>query len=68
MKIQTTIEQLETIIAAAKNARKNNSSMSSTIVLEQLREVDTHLGSDFIGAELKCNYAECNNQAIYYNF
>jgi len=65
MKIQTTIDILERIVNAAKEARKYDDSLSLTIEIEQISETDLHLGSDHIGVILKSTYQECNGKVIF---
>lgn len=67
MKIQITIEQLEVIINEVINAKASDSSLSSTITLEQVKETDTHLGSDIVRVCVNSNYSECVGTAIYFN-
>jgi hypothetical protein len=65
MKIQISISMMERIIENAKQAIKNNSSLSSTIELEQVSESDGHITPDHVAARVKVNYSECDGELIF---
>jgi hypothetical protein len=67
MKTQISIEKLERILNAAKEAIKYNSSLSDTIEIVVLQPSDTHCGSDRISVELKSSYSECIGHLIFEN-
>ena len=67
MKTQLTISQMERIIAAAKEAKKYDTSLSETIEIEVTSKSDTHEGGDWVGVELKSGYAECVGKTIFWN-
>jgi hypothetical protein len=67
MKIQLTISQMEEIINAARKAQQLDISLSSTVEIEAIKKIDTHLGGDKVGVILKSGYAECYGTAIYFN-
>lgn len=65
MKYQVSIEMLERIVQNAKAAKAKDNSLSNTIELNFVRDGNTHLGTDQVGAWLKSGYAECNGELIF---
>lgn len=62
--IQITTDLLKLILSEVDNMRKNDSSLSNTILFELVEPTDSHLGNDRFGAELKSGYSECYGKAI----
>ena len=65
MKIQMTLSTLQEILDNAREAKKYNTSLSNTVVIELLQECDTHTGNDGISVEQLSDYAECYGKNIY---
>ena len=63
--IQINLDHLRKIIHNAETAKKNDSSLSETLVFELDKETDSHLGSDVIRVTLKSGYSECNGREIW---
>jgi hypothetical protein len=63
-KIQISLDELERIVAAAKEAKKYDSSLSNTIEIEQVEACPFHTGSDRLIFWQKSGYAECNSKYL----
>lgn len=66
-KIQISLETLERIVSEIKLQATNNPSLSKTVLIEQVKEVDTYTGEDEIKVWQLNSYAECDETLIYTN-
>jgi hypothetical protein len=64
-KIQISLDHLRKIIYNAETAKRNDSSLSETLIFELDQETDSHLGSDITRVTLKSGYQECNGREIW---
>jgi len=62
--IQLTIKDLKKIIEDAEMMKKYDSSLSDTLEINQLKECDTHTGSDLISVNIKSSYQECTSKSV----
>lgn len=65
--IQIDLETLEKIVSEVKLQVAQDSSLSRTVILERLKETDSHTGEDEIKIYQVSSYSECNSKLIYTN-
>lgn len=63
-KIQISLETLERIVSEIKLQATNNSSLSKTVLIEQVKETQLLLGEDEIKVWQVNSYAECEETLI----
>ena len=63
-KIQISLETLERIVSEIKLQAGKNSSLSKTVLIEQVKEVDTYTGEDEIKVWQLNSYADCDKTLI----
>lgn len=63
--IQINLETLKSIILNAENARQINDSLSRTVIIDQLKETDSHTGEDDVIVYQVNSYQDCDASPIF---